>query len=91
MRQAEKEDRNLILSYIVYKKAFHSVPHSWLLKILQIYKIDSVIQNGTMILYLQTEKLKVKHKNGYQAGAYTKKTLLAPYGSVSISNLCHAP
>ncbi|XP_078050794.1 uncharacterized protein LOC144477179 [Augochlora pura] len=44
MKQAEKTQRNLHTCYIDYKKAFDSVPHSWLLKVLQIYKIDQQLQ-----------------------------------------------
>lgn len=45
MKQTEKQQRNLITCYIDYKKAFDSIPHSWLLKILEIYKIDQHIQH----------------------------------------------
>ncbi|KAL1446706.1 hypothetical protein WDU94_005608 [Cyamophila willieti] len=44
-KQAEKTQRNITLCYIDYKKAFDSIPHSWLLKTLEIYKIDPVIIN----------------------------------------------
>lgn len=44
LKQTEKDRRNLHTSYIDYKKAFDSVPHSWLLKILEIYKIDPNIR-----------------------------------------------
>lgn len=40
MKQAEKQQRNLHTCYIDYKKAYDSVPHSWLQKVLEIYKID---------------------------------------------------
>lgn len=45
MKQVEKQKRNMVTCYIDYKKAFDSIPHSWLLKVLQIYKIDLHIQN----------------------------------------------
>lgn len=38
--QAFKQSRNLHTAYIDYKKAFDSVPHEWLIKILKLYKID---------------------------------------------------
>ena len=41
--KARKNKTNLEMAYIDYKKAFDSVPHSWLLKILKIYKIDNTI------------------------------------------------
>ncbi|VEN51470.1 unnamed protein product [Callosobruchus maculatus] len=40
MEQTRKEHRNLHTCFIDYKKAFDSVPHSWLMKTLQIYKIN---------------------------------------------------
>jgi hypothetical protein len=40
MEQARKNNRNIYTAFIDYKKAFDSVPHSWLLKIVKIYKIN---------------------------------------------------
>nr|CAH7731196.1 unnamed protein product [Callosobruchus chinensis] len=40
MKQARKGHRNLHTCFIDYKKALDSVPHSWLTKTLQIYKIN---------------------------------------------------
>lgn len=45
MKLTEKQQRNMVTCYIDYKKAFDSIPHSWLLKILEIYKIDQHIRN----------------------------------------------
>lgn len=45
MKQTEKQQRNLQTCFIDYKKAFDSVPHSWLKKVLQIYKINPIIRN----------------------------------------------
>lgn len=45
MKQAELNQRNLTICYIDYKKAFDSVPHSWLLKTLEIYKVHPKIYN----------------------------------------------
>jgi hypothetical protein len=39
--QATQKKRNLSMAYIDYKKAYDSVPHSYLLKVLQLYKIDN--------------------------------------------------
>lgn len=41
--QAVKKSRNLSMAYIDYKKAFDSVPHSYLINLLEIYKIDPLI------------------------------------------------
>jgi hypothetical protein len=40
MEQARKHNRNIYTAFIDYKKAYDSVPHSWLLYILKIYKIN---------------------------------------------------
>jgi hypothetical protein len=40
MEQARKIYRNIYTAFTNYKKAYDSVPHSWLLKILKIYKIN---------------------------------------------------
>lgn len=42
-RHAATNKRNLHCTYIDYKKAFDSIPHSWLLYVLKIYKINPVI------------------------------------------------
>lgn len=41
--QAIKRKRNLAIAYIDYQKAYDSIPHSWLIHILHIYKIDPII------------------------------------------------
>lgn len=42
-KQAHTKHRNIYTSYIDYKKAFDSVPHTWLTQILEIYKIHPTI------------------------------------------------
>jgi hypothetical protein len=43
LEQAHRDNRNLYIAYIDYRKALDSVPHSWLIRVLEIYKIDTVI------------------------------------------------
>ena len=38
-----KRKKNLSTAWIDYKKAFDSVPHSWIIKCLQMYKIHPVL------------------------------------------------
>jgi hypothetical protein len=40
MEEARKNNRNICTAFIDYKKAYDSVPHSRLIKILKIYKIN---------------------------------------------------
>lgn len=40
---AKKEKKDLFTAYIDYQKAFDSVPHTWLLEVLELYKIDQQI------------------------------------------------
>ncbi|CAK1602907.1 unnamed protein product [Parnassius mnemosyne] len=37
--------RNLSAAWIDYKKAFDSVPHTWLKRVLELYKIDCTVQD----------------------------------------------
>jgi hypothetical protein len=42
-QQAKKEQRGISVGLVDYKKAFDSVPHSWLLRVLELYKIDTKV------------------------------------------------
>ncbi|XP_044745135.1 uncharacterized protein LOC123306999 [Coccinella septempunctata] len=42
-KQARKRLKNISIAWIDYKKAFDTVPHSWLLKILEIYGVSANI------------------------------------------------
>ena len=43
LRKLQKDEENLSTAWIDYKKAFDSVPHSWILKCLGMYKIHPVL------------------------------------------------
>lgn len=43
IEQAVNRQRNIYTAFIDYKKAFDSVPHSWLLHVLKLYKVDKAI------------------------------------------------
>ena len=54
----------MYIAYIDYCKAFDSVPHSWLIRVLEIYKIDPLIINSLKQLMKKwTTTLQVKAKN----------------------------
>jgi hypothetical protein len=58
LKQAQIKQRNLHMAYIDYSKAFDSVPHKWLLKVLEVYKVCPKIQN-TLNILMTTWKTKL--------------------------------
>jgi len=63
LEQAHKDNRNLCIAYIDYRKAFDLVPHSWLICLLEIYEMDPMIINSLQQLMKWTTTLQVKLKN----------------------------
>ena len=60
-----KTKRNLSTAWIDYRKAFDSVPHSWILKSLELYKISPVIINFLKHSMTQWKTtLYLSHANG---------------------------
>lgn len=43
IQDAKKRKKNLTMAWIDYKKAFDSVPHSWILQALKIYRVSPTI------------------------------------------------
>lgn len=43
LKQVRKRNKKLACCYIDYQKAYDSVPHSWLIQVLEIYKIHPVL------------------------------------------------
>ena len=43
LENCKKRKKNLSIAWIDYKKSFDSVPHSWMVKCLQMYKIHPVL------------------------------------------------
>lgn len=69
MKQAQTKNRNIHTMFIDYKKAFDSVPHSWLIYILKHYKIHPNIISflNTSMLQWGT-KLKLMKNNSITTG-----------------------
>ena len=42
-RENKKRNKNLAMAWIDYRKAYDSVPHSWIMKCLEMYKVDQKI------------------------------------------------
>ena len=42
---AIKKKRNISMMWIDYKKAYDSIPHTWLTRMLQLYKVDNTTRN----------------------------------------------
>ena len=40
LEDTRRRQRKLNMAWIYYRKAFDSVPHSWILRCLEIYKVD---------------------------------------------------
>jgi hypothetical protein len=58
--QANQSKRNLGMAYIDYMKAYDSVPHSYLIKVLQLYKIeDNVIRFLQRAMKMWTTSLNI--------------------------------
>ncbi|KAJ0182259.1 hypothetical protein K1T71_001628 [Dendrolimus kikuchii] len=43
-QQARRNKRNLSVAWIDYKKAYDSVPHTWLMRVLELYKVDATLR-----------------------------------------------
>ena len=65
LENCRKKNRNLSTAWIDYKKAFDRVPHEWILKAIELYKISPIISNflRTSMTKWQTRFL-LSHNNG---------------------------
>ena len=65
LEDCKKRERNLSMAWIDYKKAFDSVPHTWISRCLELYKISDNLRN-----FLKTQMSKwetditLNHNNG---------------------------
>ncbi|KAL0820164.1 hypothetical protein ABMA28_006097 [Loxostege sticticalis] len=64
LQQVQRKKKDLFTMYIDYKKAYDSVPHSWLLKVLEIYKLHPhIISFLEVSMQSWTTKLKLNTLN----------------------------
>jgi len=64
LEQAREDNRNLYIAYIAYRKAFDSVPHTWLIRVLQIYRMGrQIIDSLQQLMKKWTTALQDKAKN----------------------------
>ena len=65
LENGRKKNRNLSTAWVDYKKAFDSVPHEWILKTIELYKISPIISSfpRTSMTKWQTW-LPPSHNNG---------------------------
>ena len=62
---AKKKNRNACFMWIDFQKAYDSISHSWLSKILNIYKIDTVSKNFILNMMPNWKtQMKIRHKEG---------------------------
>ena len=65
MDDCRKRSRQLSMAWIDYKKAYDNVPHDWILKCLELYKIDQRIINLTKKQMKNWNvNINLKHNNG---------------------------
>ena len=64
LEQEHKGNRNIYIAYSDCRKVFDSVPHSWLIHVLQIYKLDPhIIKSLQQLMKKWTNTRLVKVKN----------------------------
>ena len=65
IEDCKSKHRNLSIAWIEYRKAFDSVPHSWALKVLDLFKISPVLINFLRInMSMWKITLNLTYQNG---------------------------
>ena len=65
LEDCNKRRRNLSMAWIDYRKAFDSVPHSWINRCMELYKINDKIRGflGKQMAKWKTD-ITLQHENG---------------------------
>jgi len=82
LEQAHEKKHNIFICYVNHKKAFYWVSHSWLMKVLEIYKICSKIRN-VLQLMMRTRRTNL-WVNNKSAGTVIQKGIFRGYLFFSI-------
>lgn len=99
LKQAEHNQRNLHMCYIDYQKAFDSIPHSWLIQVLQIYKIhprlirflSQTMKTWRTKIILSTSKTKIETEEiNITTGIYQGDSLSALWFCLALNPLSNA-
>ena len=65
LEHARRSQRNLSMAWIDYKKAFDSVPHSWILRCMELYKVDeSLIKFFSTQMTTWKTDMTLRHNKG---------------------------
>lgn len=70
MRQTKKHRQNLHATYIDYRKAFHMIPHSWLLRILEIHTVHTVYESSFAVMKKWRNKIQLCTADGHLETEY---------------------
>ena len=73
LENCSSKNRNLSTAWIDYRKAFDSVPHPWIEKALDIYKISPIIKGFLhQCMSMWSTKLILNHSNGTETSGNIK-------------------
>ena len=73
------KEKNISFSWIDYRKAYDSIPHSWIKKVLDIYKIDPTTKQFVWLLRKMTQYKMVRLRNKKSLGRRTLPIPLCQY------------
>ena len=65
LEDCKRRQRNLSMAWIDYRKAFDSVPHSWIIRCMELYKVSDNIRGflGKQMAKWKTD-ITLQHENG---------------------------
>ncbi|XP_045492418.1 uncharacterized protein LOC123691877 [Colias croceus] len=97
-KHATTKNRNLHCTYIDYKKAFDSIPHTWLIQILKMYKVNSklvdflqnIMTQWKTTLHLSTHHINISTREIFiRKGIYQGDSLSPMWFCLALNPLSH--